>query len=269
MTLGDPEARAALAALVEDLDDIRDLEEFERRYGDLFHGPQALSFAEAVALMREMERWRRLEEQLLAGNLDAVDVDDLQALLGAEARRSFEALKGLVARRDGRLRLSPRGVRKIGQLELRDIYQGLLRDRGGSHPTDHRGTTVQRFDETLPYRYGDPFDLDLVATLKNALRRGVGTPLALHPDDFAVHAADHATTTSTVLLLDMSWSMSWEGRFAAAKKVAMALESLIRARFPRDYFAIVGFFTRAVELKLRDLPMRAGTWAIRSRTSRT
>src|SRR5579885_1384413 len=223
-------------ALVADLDDIRDLEEFERRYGDLFHGPQALSFAEAVALMREMERWRRLEEQLLAGNLDAVDVDDLQALLGAEARRSFEALKGLlavlldaglVARRDGRLRLSPRGVRKIGQLALRDIYQGLLRDRGGSHPTDHRGTTVQRFDETLPYRYGDPFDLDLVATLKNALRRGVGTPLALHPDDFAVHAADHATTTSTVLLLDMSWSMSWEGRFAAAKKVAMALESLI------------------------------------------
>ena len=48
--------------------------------------------------------------------------------------------------------------------------------------------------------------------------------------------------------------MSWEGRFAAAKKVALALESLIRSRYPRDYFAIVGFFTRAVELKLRDLP---------------
>ena len=48
--------------------------------------------------------------------------------------------------------------------------------------------------------------------------------------------------------------MSWEGRFAAAKKVALAMESLIRTRYPRDYFAIVGFFTRAVELKLRDLP---------------
>jgi uncharacterized protein with von Willebrand factor type A (vWA) domain len=263
VALADPAARAALAALLEDLEDIRDLEEFQRRYGDLFHGAQSLSFAEAVALMREMDRWRRLEEQLLAGNLDAVDADNLQALLGTEARRSFEALKGLLtvlldagllARREGRLRLSPRGVRKIGQLALRDIYQGLLRDRGGSHPTDHRGTTVRRVEETQPYRYGDPLDLDLVATLKNALRRGIGTPLRLHPDDFAVHAADHATTTSTVLLLDMSWSMSWEGRFAAAKKVAMAMESLIRARFPRDYFAIVGFFTRAVELKLRDLP---------------
>jgi uncharacterized protein with von Willebrand factor type A (vWA) domain len=52
----------------------------------------------------------------------------------------------------------------------------------------------------------------------------------------------------------MSWSMSWEGRFAAAKKVALAMESLIRNRYPRDYFAIVGFYTRAVELKVKDLP---------------
>ncbi|MDZ4344205.1 MAG: VWA domain-containing protein, partial [Candidatus Binatia bacterium] len=62
----------------------------------------------------------------------------------------------------------------------------------------------------------------------------------------------------TVLLLDMSWSMSWEGRFAAAKKVALAMESLVRSLHPRDYFGIVGFFTRAVELKAKDLPQ--ATW---------
>src|SRR5579871_1409952 len=259
----DPAARAGLEALLDDLDDIRDLEDFQRRYGDLFHGPQSLSYTEAVALMREMERWRRLEEQLLSGDLDAVDLENLRALLGVDARRSFEALKGimtillddgLLTQRDGRLRLSPRGVRKIGQLALRDIYQGLLRDRRGGHQTDHRGIAHRRPEDTKPYRYGDPLDLDLVATLKQALRRRVGTPLDLRPDDFEVHATDHVTATSTVLLLDMSWSMSWEGRFAAAKKVAMAMESLIRARYPRDYFAIVGFFTRAIELKLRDLP---------------
>src|SRR5262249_20910203 len=101
---------------------------------------------------------------------------------------------------------------------------------------------------------GDPLALDRGGTVKKSLGRRPGTPLDLHPNDFEVHAADHTTTTSTVLLLDMSWSMSWEGRFAAAKKVALAMESLIRSRYPRDYFAIVGFFTRAVELKLRDLP---------------
>ena len=111
-----------------------------------------------------------------------------------------------------------------------------------------------RPDETRPYRFGDPLALHLVNTLKKALARRPGTPLAIAPDDFEVYAADQTTTSSTVLLLDMSWSMSWEGRFAAAKKVAMAMEALVRSRYPRDYFAIVGFFTRAVELRLRDLP---------------
>ena len=57
--------------------------------------------------------------------------------------------------------------------------------------------------------------------------------------------SDHATQTTTVLLLDMSWSMSWAGRFPAAKRVALALDHLIRTRFPRDRFFVVGFSTRA------------------------
>jgi uncharacterized protein with von Willebrand factor type A (vWA) domain len=263
LPFADEAARRALERLLEDLDDVRDLEDFNRRYGDLFQGPQSLSYGEAVELMREMERLKRLEEDLLSGNFETVDLDALRELLGPDAARNFQLLKevmvllvnaGYVTQREGRARLSPKGVRKIGQLALRDIYQGLLRDRPGSHQTDHRGSIDLRPEETKPYRHGDPLDLDLVRTLKKALARRPGTPLDLRPDDFEVHVAAHTTTTSTVLLLDMSWSMSWEGRFAAAKKVAMAMESLIRSRYPRDFFAIVGFFTRAVELKLRDLP---------------
>ena len=262
-TFADDDARRALEDLLEELDDIRDLEDFQRRYGDLFQGRQSLSYREAVELMREMERLKRLEEQLLTGDLESVDLESLGALLGPEAARNFRLLKevmvllvnaGYVTQREGRAHLSPKGVRKIGQLALRDIYQGLLRDRPGGHQTDHRGSIDLRPEETKPYRHGDPLALDLVRTLKKALARRPGKPLEVHPQDFEVHAAAHTTTTSTVLLLDMSWSMSWEGRFAAAKKVAMAMESLIRARYPRDYFAIVGFFTRAVELRLRDLP---------------
>jgi uncharacterized protein with von Willebrand factor type A (vWA) domain len=259
----DGDARSEFEALLEELENIRNLEDFIRRYGDLFHGPQSLDFSEALDLMREMEQWRKLEEQLLSGNLPSVDLDALKELLGADALRNFEVLKnltlllsnaGYLTQRGGRAALSPKGVRKIGELALRDIYQGLLRDRAGGHSTDHRGAVQIRLEETHPYRHGDPLEIDLVATLKKALRRRPGTPLAMAPDDLEVYAADHSTTASTVLLLDMSWSMSWEGRFAAAKKVAMAMESLIRAKYPRDYFAIVGFFTRAVELKLRDLP---------------
>jgi uncharacterized protein with von Willebrand factor type A (vWA) domain len=259
----DPQARAEVEALLEELDDLRDLEEFNRRYGELFQGPESLGYAEAVSLMRQLERWRRLEEQLLAGNLDAIDIEQLRAALGTDAANSFALLKnvlqmlvaaGYLAPRGGRMQLSPKGVRKVGELALHDIYRGLLRDRAGGHATDHRGHAQLRPEERKRYEYGDPLEIDLVRTLKKALVRRRGTPLDVHPHDFEVFAADHASTTSTVLLLDMSWSMSWEGRFAAAKKVALAMESLVRSKYPRDYFGMVGFFTRAVELKLRDLP---------------
>jgi uncharacterized protein with von Willebrand factor type A (vWA) domain len=259
----DAQARQEFENLLDELENISGLEDFQRRYGELFHGPQSLSYEEALDLMREIERLKQLEEQLMSGDFERISLDELRELLGQQALQDFQNLQqmmlllkdaGYLTTRGGRAKLSPKGVRKIGQLALRDIYQGLLRDRPGGHHADHRGIHEVRPDATRPYQYGEPLNLDLVRTLKKALARKAGTPLELRPDDFEVFETNFATSTSTVLLLDMSWSMSWEGRFAAATKVAMAMESLIRARYPRDYFSIVGFFTRAVELKVKDLP---------------
>ncbi|GIW39618.1 MAG: hypothetical protein KatS3mg076_0195 [Candidatus Binatia bacterium] len=259
----DEDARREFEALREELENVRALEQFRRQYGELFQGPEALGYREALELMEEFRRLKQLEEQLFRGALEQVDPTELGRWLGPEALRDFEVLRevqvllveaGYLWNREGRIQLSPKGVRRIGQLALRDIYRGLLRDRGGEHETDHRGAREIRPDETRPYRFGDTSPLDLVGTLKRALRRRASLPLRLEPEDFEVFETDHSTRTSTVLLLDMSWSMSWEGRFAAAKKVALAMETLIRSRFPRDYFGIVGFFTRAVELRARDLP---------------
>ena len=259
----DAQARQEFEQLLEEFDNIKALEEFQRRQGELFHGPQGVGYEEALRLMRDVQRLKALEDQLSSGDCARVNLDDLSALAGPEFAREFRTLQQMVAllteagyltSKEGRLRLSPKGIRRMGQLALRDIYQALLRDRAGSHQADHRGVHEVRPDATKPYEYGDPLNIDLVGTLKKALPRRARLPLDLHPEDFEVFAADYATSTSTVLLLDMSWSMSWEGRFAAAKKVALAMESLIRSRYPRDYFSIVGFFTRAVELKLTELP---------------
>jgi len=259
----DAEAQEAFDRLLEELDNIKALEEFQRRHGELFHGSTGLGYEDALQLMQDVQRLKALEEQLLSGDCARVNLEELSALAGPELSREFRTLQTVLAQvteagylttKEGRLQLSPRGIRRIGQLALRDIYQGLLRDRAGSHQANHRGIHEMRPDATKPYQFGDPLNIDLVGTLKRALPRRACVPLDLHPDDFEVFTADYATSTSTVLLLDMSWSMSWEGRFAAAKKVALAMESLIRSRYPRDYFSIVGFFTRAVELKLRDLP---------------
>ncbi|MEB2284034.1 MAG: hypothetical protein B6D46_01975 [Polyangiaceae bacterium UTPRO1] len=259
----DAQAAAEFRELLAEVDDIRRLEELQRVHGEAFRGGDRLDYARARDLMHEIERLRQIEQHLMNADLRDGDRDDLRRILGAEAAENFENLgrmlatlqdSGYLMHREGHVALSPKGVRKIGQLALRDIYQGLLRDRPGSHPNERRGAAALRPEVSKPYRYGDPLNLDLVATLKQALTRRPGMPLRLAPSDFQVYDADDTTSTSTVLLLDMSWSMSWEGRFAAAKKVALAMESLIRSRYPRDYFAIVGFFTRAVELKLEDLP---------------
>jgi uncharacterized protein with von Willebrand factor type A (vWA) domain len=259
----DDDARRDFENLLEELQNIQDLEDFQHRYGDLFHGSRSLGYDEALELMRQIENMKQLEEQLLSGELLQVNLDGLREVLGAEAAQDLRNLQqmmlllqqsGYLATQGNEMRLSPKGIRRIGQLALRDIYQGLLRDRPGSHHADRRGLAEARPDATRPYHYGDPMNLDLVGTLKKALGRRAGTPLELRPDDFEVYDTNLATSTSTVLLLDMSWSMSWEGRFAAAKKVAIALESLIRTKFPRDDFSIVGFFTRAVELDIKDLP---------------
>src|SRR5262245_23688493 len=140
----DPEARESLEEVLGQLDDIRDLEEFVRQYGSLFTGSDGLSFDEAVALMREMQRWRALEAALAAGDLDAIDADELADLLGSEARHALAMLQaavrllwegGYLSSRGGRVHLSAKGARRIGQLALREIYQRLVRDRAGSHET--------------------------------------------------------------------------------------------------------------------------------------
>jgi uncharacterized protein with von Willebrand factor type A (vWA) domain len=263
----DAQAQSEYERLLEDLDELSDLEDFQRKYGELFQGQKSLDYEGAVAMMRDFQRLKQLEEDLLSGSFDSVDAGQLAEFFGPQAGQDFQRLRqmmvllrdaGYLRDRDGKMSLSPKAVRKLGQLALRDIYQSLLRDREGGHGTDHRGASEVRPETTKPYKYGDPMNIDLVSTLKKSLSRRAGTPLDVHPEDFEITDANRTTTTSTVLLLDMSWSMSWEGRFAAAKKVALAMESLIRSRYPRDYFGIVGFYTRAQELHLRDLP--EATW---------
>ena len=262
----DDDARAEFEHLLEELDNIRELEEFQRRYGELFQGPQALDYEQALELMREMERLKQLEDDLLAGRpRDAQPRGSARAARRRRRRRTSRTCASSCcccsrpatsAPAAGASQLSPKGMRKIGQLALRDIYQGLLRDRAGGHQADHRGLAEVRPEETQA-RTRTATRCTSTSSARCKQRAGARAAARRCACGRTTSRSTRPRTRpprSTVLLLDMSWSMSWEGRFAAAKKVALAMESLIRSRYPRDYFAIVGFYTRAIELKLRDLP---------------
>jgi uncharacterized protein with von Willebrand factor type A (vWA) domain len=253
--------------LLMQLEQIRKLENWLRREGSLFRGQTPLQFQQSMDLMERMEDLRRLEGQLSSMQLRDVDKELLEKLLGGDPKQDFEGVMrmqslleegGYVLEQGDRFELTPRGIRRVGQLALRDIYQQLRRDGMGRHSVRYRGSQEIQIENSRPYVQGDALHINMIQTLKNALLNGGGVPVKIRPGDFAVYDSEHTTRAATVLLLDMSWSMSWEGRFAAAKKVALAMESLVRSLHPRDYFGIVGFFTRAVELKPKDLPQ--ATW---------
>jgi uncharacterized protein with von Willebrand factor type A (vWA) domain len=103
--------------------------------------------------------------------------------------------------------------------------------------------------------FGDPFLLDLPRTVMNGVRgRGPGTPVRLRPDDFEVIEREARTSTATALLIDMSRSMYYSGAWDAAKRAALALDSLIRGKYPRDVLELIGFSSVAHPLTLADLP---------------
>ncbi len=149
---------------------------------------------------------------------------------------------GLIEQREGRLELTPRGVRALGQRALADLYRKLMKDKAGRHDVERVGIGNERTYEHKPYEFGDPFHLNVEQTLKNAIwRSGAGTPVRLTPEDFEVERTEVVTRSATVLLLDVSLSMPMRGNFLPAKKVAMALHSLITTQFPRDFFGLVSF----------------------------
>jgi uncharacterized protein with von Willebrand factor type A (vWA) domain len=265
--LQDDSLRLELSRLAGHMQNLMPPGELAERYP--FFGDDPLSLQEAMGLMDSLQAMDRLESQLERGSfrLDDVDRSLAEQVLGPEARQSLDQLRqmtevlekaGYVERRDRRLELTPRGMRRIGQSALKDIFEQLKKSRIGQHRMTGAGIGTESAEELKDYEFGDPFLLDMRETLFNSLQReGQGVPVAIDPQDFVVHRTEHSTQASTVLMIDMSRSMFLRGCFLAAKKVAIALDALIRSQFPRDSLYVVGFSNHAVELKPQALPQIA------------
>lgn len=264
----DEEAGAAFRELLEELERLRALERFQQQRGRRFRGPEAADYETAQRIREEIDALERLARDLAEGNFESLDPERLAELLSENAARSLILIRdlrssmqraGYLRDRDGAAELTPRAIRRIGAQALATVYGSLRKGRPGAHETVQHGIAAPRPDETRPWRFGDAFDVDVVRSLLNAVKRRSATgpasdEILWSTDDLEVREKDFHTQCTTVLLLDMSWSMSWAGRFPAAKRVAIALDHLIRTRWPRDHFFVVGFSTRARELRVHELP---------------
>jgi len=264
--LRDDRLKWDMAQLAANLDRLLPSRQFRNRYP--FHGDESVTFEEAMDLMKQLQDLDQLERQLKHANslqgLEDVDPEQVEQLLGPEARQALDQLKqlmqileeaGYVKKTDRGYELSARGMRRIGQKALQDIFGKLKRDAFGNHAVDVRGVGGERTHDSKAYEFGDAFHLDLEQTMMNSLvREGSGVPLHLQPSDFEVYRTELNTTSSTVLMVDMSRSMILRGCFQAAKKVAAALDSLIRGQFPRDSLDFIVFSDYAHRLKPEELP---------------
>jgi uncharacterized protein with von Willebrand factor type A (vWA) domain len=159
----------------------------------------------------------------------------------------------------GRLRLTPRAVSKMQRKALMEVFSHLRQGQREGHERITPGQGGERIEGTKPYQYGDPVsELDLHQTLHNALsRHGLPTNKKIKFDekDFELHLHEGVTSCSTVVLLDMSGSMMRYGRFLSAKRVAMAMQALVRGRFPQDSIDFVGFYSGANRIPESMIPL--------------
>ncbi len=263
--MGDDRIRVDMMELAQNLETLAPMEQIRTRFP--FRGNESMPLNEAMRMMSRLQQIEGLEDQFQEArrldDIEAIDSQQVKNLLGDEEYQSVEQLKelmkmleeaGYIQKKGNRWELTARGIRKIGQKALQDIFNKLKRDGFGRHVSPYRGVGGERIDESKPYQFGDPFLLDLEKTLMNSVhRRGTGTPMELAKEDFEVYRTEFTTQSSTVLMIDMSLSMVYNGCQQAAKKVAVALESLIRSQFPRDNLYIVGFSFIAREYKPDEL----------------
>ena len=162
--------------------------------------------------------------------------------------------------REGKFSITPKGFKRVESKALEGLFDVRGQDKLGRHETQHRGAGETLHDESKPYQFGDPVsNLNMHETLRNALQRQAGEQrsfqgrVEIGEEDLVVHDTEYQTACATVVLVDMSGSMMRYGKYGAAKKVAMALQALVRSKYRQDFLQTVGFYTYATAMNEREL----------------
>jgi uncharacterized protein with von Willebrand factor type A (vWA) domain len=241
-------------------------------------GGQPMPLSAAVGAVEALSDLDELE-QAMAGDypgasLDDVDEEKLRRALGDDAVSDLRRLRqiekvleesGVVTRQKGKLEVSPRGARRLGERALVAVFERLHTENAGIHETRDAGGAAEPTGATRPWRFGDTGEIAVQRSIFNAVLRttssGGGSRsssrVKLQPDDFELVEAETRTRTATALLLDLSFSMPLRGHWLPAKRMALALHALIEGKYPQDKLYLIGFSDYARRLQPTDLTARA------------
>jgi uncharacterized protein with von Willebrand factor type A (vWA) domain len=218
---------------------------------------------ERIADYEDLDRSMRGE--YAGASVDDVDEDKLRRTLGEDAVRDVKRLKeieraleraGLITRSGGRLRVTARGARKMGERALIKVFEQLRRDREGAHDVRQAGGEAEPTGQSRPWRFGDTGQIAVQRSVFNAVVRGgrdADGGVRLTGEDFELIEAETRTEAATALLLDLSFSMPLRGHWVPAKRMALALHALIEGRYPHDTLYLIGFSDYARRMQPQDL----------------
>ncbi|MFG3439126.1 VWA domain-containing protein [Nonomuraea sp. NPDC047897] len=296
-----PRQRVELGNLINQTLDEAGLSEQMRRLGDALvarrpdlawtaperlTGEEPLGMGDAVTALEELADLTRLESALRqdypGARLDDIDEAAVRRALGRSAVDDLEALRriereleeqGYLLRRRGKLELTPKAVRRLGETALRRVFASLDAGRRGDHDQRDAGSAGELTGSSRPWRFGDEQPIDVVRTLVNGVRAGGlrrsrpageeagggagprtgSVAVRLSVDDFEVAETERRSAAAVCLLVDLSYSMALRGTWAAAKQTALALQALVASKFPQDAVQIIGFSNYARVLQPDEL----------------
>jgi uncharacterized protein with von Willebrand factor type A (vWA) domain len=248
-----------------------DLDQAGNSGGVQMSGEEPLGLGDATSALAELADLGELENTLgqdyPGASMDDIDEEAVRRAFGRQAVDDMQALRrierelerqGYLTRNGGRLELTPKAVRRLGDTALRRIFADMsFGGRSGDHDERDAGQAGELTGTTRPWEFGDEQPLDVPATVRNAIMHGGGQEkggrIRLSAQDFEVAETERRTSAVVSLLVDLSYSMQLRGTWGAAKQTALALHSLLRTKYPQDAVQVVGFSNYARELRETDL----------------
>ncbi|MBX3434303.1 MAG: VWA domain-containing protein [Pirellulales bacterium] len=255
-----------LVGVIEALGDKYQVDELSAKYE--FTGREALTVPQALAVKEELERIdeliKQLEEACETAEIAVIDMEALAEFaepgdveqLGALQQQVQDYLRELAERqglqeRGGAFQLTPKAYRIFQGKLLERLFSSLQASRSGRHVGPVVGEGAVELQATRPFEFGDSVaHMDIPGTFVNALvRQGPHAPVRIHQDDIVIHRTRNAPKCATCVVMDMSGSMRYDGQYVNVKRMALALEGLIRSEYPGDYlqFIEMSSFAKAVE----------------------
>ena len=227
-----------------------------------FTGDQSLTIPEALEVKEELEKidelLRQLEEARATAQISILDLDTLGEYMDDETMQSLEEMKRVIENyvreaaerqglesNDGAFQLTPQAYRVFQGKLLEKIFDQLKESKSGQHQANISGEGAVELQATKPYEFGDSLThMDIPQTFINAmLRGGRQLPIRLKSEDIEIHKTRNNPKSATVVIMDMSGSMRYDGQYVNVKRMALALDGLIRSEYPGDYLNFIEMFT--------------------------